>query len=209
MNKPNLSEHGNVDELLPWYVNKTLDEREHARVERHLETCTACQENVRLWSQVQNTVRNDSPVPFVPEPNVDAMLNVVEADGRRCSASGEKKLLLVAASIMLAVAVAFTVGNRLTPETPAQFETVMSESTDNSVQYIIEIRFDENASPEQRRQILDAFGNVSFDAPLDADVLTLHLGAESLPELQERVDDVRALPYVNDAKIVAVHLPVD
>ena len=209
MNKPNLSEHGNVEKLLPWYVNKTLDERERARVERHLETCTACQENVRLWSQVQSTVRNDSPVPFVPEPNVDAMLNVVEADGRRWSASGAQKLLLVAASIVLAVAMAFTVGNRLTPETPAQFETVMSESADNSVQYIIEMRFDENASPEQRKQILDSLGNVTFEAPLDADVLTLHLSAESLPELQERVDDVRALPYVNDAKIIAVHLPVD
>lgn len=209
MNKPNLSEHGSVDELLPWYVNKTLDERERAKVVRHLEACTACQENVRLWSQVQSTVRNDSPVPFVPEPNVEVMLNVVEADGRRWSASGARKPLLVAASIVLAVAVAFTVGNRLTTETPAQFETVMSESADNTVQYIIEIRFDENASPEQRKEILDALGNVAFDAPLDADVLTLHLGAESLPELEERMDDVRALPYINDAKIVAVHLPVD
>jgi anti-sigma factor RsiW len=37
------SEHHEVWEMLPWYVNGTLDDRERASVQAHLMTCAACQ----------------------------------------------------------------------------------------------------------------------------------------------------------------------
>ncbi len=211
MNNPQSSEHRSVDELLPWYVNKTLDDRERARVERHIATCASCQENVRLWSQVQSAVRDRSPVPFVPEPNADALLKSIDGEEHRRSPGNARLLYGVAASVLIMVAVAVTLmtRDRVTPETPAQFETVISESAEDSVRYIIELRFDEKATPEQRREILDGLGDVTIDTPLETEVLTLHLAAASLPELQQRMDDVRALPHVVDARIVAVHLPVD
>lgn len=211
MNNLQSSEHRSIDELLPWYVNNTLDDRERVRVERHLKTCATCQENAQLWSQVQSAVRSDSPVPFVPEPNDSALLDAVEKDSRRWYADGARAPYLVAASVLLVItaAVFFTVGSRVTPETPTQFETVTSESADPMVQYIIEMRFKKSATPEQRRGILDTLGNVTLDTPVDAELLTLHLGAGSLPELQARMDDARALPHVIDVRIVAVHLPVD
>jgi anti-sigma factor RsiW len=47
-------QHVQASELLPWFVNGTLDPHEHARVEHHLADCIACkQELVRLraWQQ--------------------------------------------------------------------------------------------------------------------------------------------------------------
>jgi anti-sigma factor RsiW len=42
-------EHERMGELLPWYVNATLDRREAALVERHLASCAQCrQESERL-----------------------------------------------------------------------------------------------------------------------------------------------------------------
>ena len=211
MNDVQSSEHRSVDELLPWYVNKTLDDRERARVKRHIAACTNCQENVRLWSQVQSAVRDRSPVPFVPEPNADALLHSIEKDERGWSPDNARMLYGVAASLLviIAVAVVFMTRDPLTPDTPAEFETVISESADDTVRYVIELRFDQTAKPEQRKEIMGALGDVTLDVPLEAEVITLHLAAASLPELQQRMNDVRALPTVVDARIVAVHLPVD
>ncbi|HSL83736.1 MAG TPA: zf-HC2 domain-containing protein [Thermoanaerobaculia bacterium] len=41
--------HEEVWDLLPWYVNGTLDEGETLTVEEHLEACGICREEVRYW----------------------------------------------------------------------------------------------------------------------------------------------------------------
>jgi anti-sigma factor RsiW len=47
-------QHLQASELLPWFVNGTLDHDEHARVERHLADCIACKQDLtrlRAWQQ--------------------------------------------------------------------------------------------------------------------------------------------------------------
>lgn len=211
MNNPQSSEHRSVDELLPWYVNGTLDDRERAQVERHLTTCSSCQENVRLWSNVRSAVQDHSPVPLVPEPDADALLNVVDDSERGWFVANRRALypFAAAALLVIAVAITFVAIDRLTPEAPIQFETVISETADDTVRYIVEMRFDEMATNAQRQRILEVLGNAEPDTPLEADTVMLHVAADSPTGLQERIDDLRALSYVADARIVAVHLPVD
>jgi anti-sigma factor RsiW len=51
------SEHHEVWELLPWYVNGTLDDRERASVQAHLMTCAACQAELARCHDLAAAVR--------------------------------------------------------------------------------------------------------------------------------------------------------
>jgi anti-sigma factor RsiW len=44
--------HREVDELLPWFANGTLEGEERARVERHLTECNACRSEMALLQDV-------------------------------------------------------------------------------------------------------------------------------------------------------------
>jgi anti-sigma factor RsiW len=45
--------HAAVWELIPWFVNETLDETEHGRVEAHLRRCPACKCEVDAQSRLR------------------------------------------------------------------------------------------------------------------------------------------------------------
>lgn len=50
--------HRDVWELLPWYVNQTLEPAERERVEAHLATCITCRSEVVLLRQLERHVRD-------------------------------------------------------------------------------------------------------------------------------------------------------
>jgi anti-sigma factor RsiW len=52
-----LSEHQEIWEILPWYENGTLDDRERASVESHLMTCAACQAELARCHDLAVAVR--------------------------------------------------------------------------------------------------------------------------------------------------------
>lgn len=47
--------HREILLLLPWYANDTLNDRESARVENHIEQCHECRQELALCWQVQHT----------------------------------------------------------------------------------------------------------------------------------------------------------
>jgi len=60
--------HGRIWELLPWYVNGTLSEREQERVEAHLADCPRCQEEERACRQTAAAVKSAGEVSPTPHP---------------------------------------------------------------------------------------------------------------------------------------------
>jgi anti-sigma factor RsiW len=52
--------HSEVAELLPWFVNGTLDEEERARVERHLADCIACSQDLIELRDLQALYADES-----------------------------------------------------------------------------------------------------------------------------------------------------
>jgi hypothetical protein len=60
--------HQRVWELLPWYVNGSLAERERERVETHLAACLRCQEEERLCRLTAGVVAEAGEVAPAPHP---------------------------------------------------------------------------------------------------------------------------------------------
>ena len=60
--------HGRIWELLPWYVNGTLTERDRERVEAHLADCARCQEEERACRQTALAIQSAGEVSPTPHP---------------------------------------------------------------------------------------------------------------------------------------------
>jgi hypothetical protein len=58
--------HQQMWELLPWYVNGTLDGLEHEEVEAHLSICMACQAELGRCRDVAASVRKDEDLSWMP-----------------------------------------------------------------------------------------------------------------------------------------------
>lgn len=205
------NEHTAVDELLPWYVNDTLDAAERARVDMHVRDCARCRENAEFLTDVQAVVQTDSPAPLVPQADVDGLLATIEQGDVPRRNSRNVGYLAVAASLFAVAVIAPALVDRsgVSDEQAKQFETVISPSASNTMQYIVELRFVAATSPAERLEILDTMGGAVSSEPSDADRITLHVESGSFSELQRRIDDLRSLPQVSAAEIVAVHVPVE
>ena len=60
--------HQRVSELLPWYVNGSLSQRERERVETHLAVCRRCQEEERASRRTAEAVKSAGEVAPTPHP---------------------------------------------------------------------------------------------------------------------------------------------
>ena len=82
-----MHDHDEIDLLLPWYVNETLDQAEHERVANHVATCNECQENASLLADVQAAVLRNETTPLVPQPRVNELLESINSR-RECFMRG-------------------------------------------------------------------------------------------------------------------------
>jgi anti-sigma factor RsiW len=70
-----MDEH--IDELLPFYFNKTLNESQSARVQAHLSACTACREALEAWADIASATAAEQRGTSLPRlsPLVQASLH--------------------------------------------------------------------------------------------------------------------------------------
>jgi hypothetical protein len=87
--------HQRVWEMLPWYANGSLAERERERVEAHLAACLRCQEEERVCRRMAGDVARGGEVSPAPHPvQLQRMLARIEESEReeRESAGGWRLL---------------------------------------------------------------------------------------------------------------------
>jgi len=66
-------EHEAVAQLIPWYVNETLNDRERARVERHISGCPACRNDLALEKRIYQGVSAASAVEYMPTASLNRL----------------------------------------------------------------------------------------------------------------------------------------
>ncbi len=206
-------EHDAIVQLLPWYVNDTLDEFEMDLVRTHIDSCEECHDNIELLSRVQQVVRIDSPAPLVPAPRVKELLQAIDSPEHDRSSGRRWPLLAAAASIILVVAV--TALLLVQPDTdsasPTQFQTATSPAASGSIDYVIELQFAPETASVARQTLFDTIEVSEPAVPLNDTTyrITVSLGAVSLVDLERYLDRLESHAEIETAEVVAVQLPLE
>jgi len=82
-----LLNHEETFELLPWFVNGTLSDTEHAGVEHHVRNCLPCRIALLEQAQLEKLLKQQPIVPLSAEPAFDRLLDEIGAERRRALGS--------------------------------------------------------------------------------------------------------------------------
>ena len=204
--------HDEIDLLLPWYVNDTLDPIEHDRVARHVAGCITCQESVALLNEVQAAVVRNEATPIVPQPRVNDLLDSISTDSHVANPEPERSRILIAAAAitLLLVAALILTNQQDRTEVPRIFETATSAVDGADMDYVLSIQFESGTSPADRNRVLQDIDarDVSGGTEEGSYRAIVRLSATSLEALGRYTGDLELLAEVKSVNVVALHLPV-
>ena len=203
-------DHVELAELLPWFVNGTLDETERRVVQRHIEECAECREDVEMFAAAQRAVRNESPAPLVPAPNRERLVAALDNAARRPGRRPGPWIAAAATIAAVAITIAWQAGSR-PAATPALFETATSPPVSQPINYVLEVQFVPGSTVEAHNEFFESVGASELAVPLNdrAYRVALGLGSVTLAQLEQYADQIEARPEVASARFVAVQLPVE
>lgn len=72
-------EHAELTELLPWYVNGTLAVGERQRLERHLEGCATCRQDLELEQHIAGALSSGPAVEYMPAASLKRLNERLDA----------------------------------------------------------------------------------------------------------------------------------
>lgn len=199
-------------ELLPWYVNHTLDEAELSAMENHLRHCEECTEELPILRAVQGSVQNESISALAPRPDAEQFL----ASARRRNLWPQpSKVVWVAGALAAGVAAVALVLNWTEPDqptaTPSIYQTVTENDSHATIDYVLLISFDQPVDAVARDAALRALAPESIAGPDAAGKyrVVVRLPARSMAELEIFRESIEANSAISSAAVVAVELPVE
>jgi Putative zinc-finger len=190
--------HRTTLELLPWYVNGTLEGGDRAQVEAHLSACLPCRRELEAQRALQSAV---SVLPQDPElsralARVHAQLDAAERGLLRRLWDGSHPLWRGAFAVQLALIVALTALLVLRPP-PAEYRT-LSAQTGAHDQTGIAVIFKDGRSEQEVRGLLTRLGARIVDGPTVDGAYTLAVDAAqrdgAIAALREHAAVKLALP---------------
>jgi hypothetical protein len=215
--------HAEVFDLLPWWVNGTLDCAEAAMVESQLQHCETCRREASTQHRIRDAVRHEaSNVEHAPQASFERLWSRIEelerdvpraaVDLRTPAATGVSPAALIrwklAAGVVLIVGAA-TIGTvywRASPgEDPALFHTATTAGdTAAAADPRIRAVFADATTVEDLAAITRAAGLAIVAGPTEAGVYTLELRRDaSAAALDEALDRLRDDPRVRFAEPAA------
>jgi hypothetical protein len=225
-------EHRDVWELLPWYVNQTLDSHERSRVEAHLSQCLTCRGEVSLLRRLGRDVRDDKAMADSlerslasarlridrtsqePAASVGAGLTSLPArlfDGLRKSHPGVRAFIAVQTGALAVLATIYVVGSD--PGTGLERGAYRTLSDPPSAglpldveREVFRIRFRADTSEQTLRQTLLDHRLRIIDGPSPTGLYTVAL-ASAYPDrntLEQTLAGLRHAPAVELAISAAI-----
>ncbi len=207
-----LHDHDEIDLLVPWYVNDTLEPAEHERVTRHVTTCAECRESVSLLAEIQAAVVRNKATPIVPQPRIDELLDSISTGNplRHLDRQQSKTLFAAATVTLLLIATLILSNQEDRSGIPQRFETATSSQDNALMDYVLTIQFESGTSPADRDRVLQDIGarDVSGGSDEGSYRVIVQLSAASLEQLDSYTGDLESLSEVRSVAVVALQLPV-
>ena len=205
-------DHDEIDLLLPWFVNGTLEPAEHDRVAAHLVNCELCRESIALLSELQSAVVRNKATPIVPSPRIDNLLDAIDAvTPPRHSYWGQSrsKIAAAVAALLLITAVNFSIQDDLA-ESPQIFETATSTQQGAAMDYVLSIQFEPVTSAAERERLLQDIEARDISGGIDEGAyrVIVQLPAASLEELDRYTSILESRSEIRSVNVVALQLPV-
>jgi anti-sigma factor RsiW len=195
--------HQRIWELLPWYANGSLAEREREMVEGHLAVCPCCQEEALTCQGTLAAVRNAAEVAPSPHPvQLQRILSRIEESEREGAGRtawwqpGEplRELLaatprplrraLVAQAAVILLLAGLAVWQRLSsqPAAPPAVYQTLSDPTPAAVPSVgIRVMFSPRATEREIRDLLLGVRGQLVAGPSPIGVYTIEVPAASNP----------------------------
>jgi hypothetical protein len=203
------SAHRAVLELLPWYVNGTLEGAERAQVEAHVCACLPCRRELEAERALQNAL---SVSPHDPEwsqalAHMHVRLNAAE----RGSLLGLVRRLwhasppLLRGALALQLAVILGLVAALALRSPGEYRTLSSHAAVAPQRIGIAVIFKDGRSEGEIRELLGQLRLRIVDGPTDAGSYTL--AVESSAHRDAVVSALREHPAVELALPVSLGTP--
>ena len=204
--------HNEMRQLLPWFVNGALAEREMADIQRHLDSCSECRADVAIHRAMRTAVNQDEATPIVPSESVASLLDCLAEGGSRARFwPPQMKYAAAAAVVFAALIIAFSIRSDLGVNDPNnEFTTATSAGGGSEMGYVLRVRFESGISLQDRERVIQELGGADVRRVQDSDVLEilLNLPALSLEELEGIAEEAQDRSEVQYAEFVALQLPV-
>jgi hypothetical protein len=209
--------HQEVWELLPWYVNGTLEGRECEEVETHLLTCPACQAELRHCRDLAAAVQATEETAWSPSPDrfslLLARIDAAEAGGAHGSGWRERlraqctRHLLVLQSTPRLVRWAMVAQGAMIlllagvlmwqmPFSPGSLYRTLADDSDQAHQSHahLQVAFTDDMTEQELRTLLTSIGGTIVKGPSALGFYTVELPVSGgSPDLVDPIlDAVRA-----------------
>ena len=209
-----ISCQNNLRQEIPWYLNGTLSETDAALVRAHIESCDDCRADLELHSSMRSAVLGRELTPIVPQASAADIIDIgrTGVSRPRIERRASPQWFAAAAAVVI-IGVALLVA--LFPEintgvTNQVFETATSAGSAEGIDYVLQLRFEDDVSEQQRARIAAQLEGAVKWAVNDSGVYEVHvkLAAPSLEVLMDYELRTGALPGVQSARFTALQLPV-
>ncbi|MBL8496310.1 zf-HC2 domain-containing protein [Nitrosomonas sp. JL21] len=214
------SEHQKVWNLLPWYINNTLDPVEQASVRHHVKFCITCRieldqqqqlvermQQIDLLEQVSQVSFAQLKMKIEKQPSVGTLTQPHEA--KKDSKFFSQQFLsfvqytALAASLLL-LSLPFMLGSLIDrTELGSDYRTLANTVVGEESMNMLRVVFSDQSDPEQISAILNAVSAQIVKGPSDNGVYLVQIG----DQLTHPQDIQTAIAYLhNDTRVIFAEL---
>lgn len=195
--------HDEVQELLPWFVNRTLDDADTKRVEAHLDECSECRAELELERQLAAAIENS---PTDSRPAWERMERKLKPSGKSALLPEQRWWLkrvplgwAIASPLAAAAALAIVLaGLPAKPVPEPQYRALGSQAIARSANLVVQFQSSSQVSDMQRA--LQSADARLVDGPTETGAYLL------------RVDPAKrelALKQLRDNQAITLAQPID
>jgi len=214
------SEHQQVWDLLPWYINNTLDPVEQASVRYHVKSCITCRIELNQQQQLVEKMQKIDLLEQVSQVSFAQLKMKIEEQPNLCTFAKHREpkkdakfpsrqflsfvqYTALAASLLL-LSLPFMLGSLVdTTDLRSDYRTLANSVVGEERTNMLRIVFSDQSDPEQINVILSVISARIVKGPADNGVYLVQVGDQ-----HTTLQDVKnAIAYLhNDTRIIFAEL---